>query len=49
MREDKEMYIRRCRACGKELPIGTVYNFCERLLGLRQFVSGCKRLSVLSR
>ena len=37
MREDKEMYIRRCRACGKELPIGTVYNFCDRCCAKRQF------------
>ena len=37
MREDKEMYIRRCRACGKELPIGTVYNFCDRCYARRQF------------
>ena len=29
MRENKEQYIRRCRACGRGLPIGTVYNYCE--------------------
>ncbi len=30
MRDNKEQYIRRCRICGKELPIGTVFNVCER-------------------
>ena len=30
MRESKEQYIRRCRVCGRELPIGTVFNICER-------------------
>ena len=29
MRESKEDYIRRCRVCGKELPIGSMFNFCE--------------------
>lgn len=30
MRESKELYIRRCRVCGKELPIGSVFNYCNR-------------------
>ena len=34
MRESKEQYIRRCRNCGKELPIGTVFNICERCFTL---------------
>ena len=29
MRENKEQYIRRCRSCGKELPIGAMFNYCE--------------------
>ena len=29
MKEDKGQYIRRCRYCGKELPIGTIYNYCD--------------------
>lgn len=29
MKEDKDQYIRRCRYCGKELPIGSIYNFCD--------------------
>ena len=29
MRENKSQYIRRCRSCGKELPIGTVSNYCD--------------------
>ncbi|MCR5136197.1 MAG: helicase [Oscillospiraceae bacterium] len=29
MKENKRQYIRRCRVCGKELPIGTVFNCCE--------------------
>ena len=34
MRQSKEDYIRRCRGCGKELPIGSVYNYCEHCFGL---------------
>ena len=30
MRESKAPYIRRCKVCGRELPIGTVYNLCEK-------------------
>ncbi len=29
MRENKSQYIRRCRGCGKELPIGSVSNYCD--------------------
>ena len=29
MAESKAPYIRRCRSCGRELKIGTVYNYCE--------------------
>ncbi len=29
MRENKSQYIRRCRVCGRELPIGTVSNYCD--------------------
>ena len=29
MRQSKEQYIRRCKVCGKELPIGSIYNYCE--------------------
>lgn len=29
MKENKRQYIRKCRVCGKELPIGTVFNVCE--------------------
>lgn len=29
MKEDKGQYIRRCRFCGRELPIGSIYNYCD--------------------
>jgi ATP-dependent RNA helicase SUPV3L1/SUV3 len=29
MRENKSQYIRRCRGCGKELPIGSISNYCD--------------------
>ena len=29
MKENKTQYIRRCRSCGKELPIGAMFNYCE--------------------
>ena len=29
MRESKEDYIRRCRRCGRELPIGSLSNYCD--------------------
>lgn len=29
MRENKSQYIRRCRTCGKELPIGSISNYCD--------------------
>ena len=29
MRENKDQYIRHCRVCGKELPIGSQFNICE--------------------
>lgn len=34
MKENKRQYIRRCRGCGKELPIGTVFNYCDRCYSL---------------
>ena len=40
MRESKEDYIRRCRVCGRELPIGTVYNFCEDCFSLMKLKTG---------
>lgn len=30
MLESKEQYIRRCKVCGRELPIGSIFNICER-------------------
>lgn len=30
MKENKRQYIRRCRGCGRELPIGAVFNYCDR-------------------
>ncbi|MCR5090077.1 MAG: helicase [Oscillospiraceae bacterium] len=30
MKQDKQVYIRKCRGCGKELAIGTVFNYCEQ-------------------
>ena len=30
MRAGKEPYIRRCSVCGKELPIGSLFNTCDR-------------------
>lgn len=36
MRENKDQYIRRCRNCGKELPIGSLFNYCERCFSLRE-------------
>ncbi len=29
MKENKDQYIRRCKSCGKELPIGSMFNYCE--------------------
>ena len=29
MKEDKGQYIRRCKYCGSELPIGSIFNYCE--------------------
>ena len=40
MKVSKEQYIRRCRSCGKELPIGTVFNYCDRCHAERVF-RGC--------
>ena len=37
MKVSKEQYIRRCRSCGKELPIGTVFNSCDRCHAERVF------------
>ena len=34
MRESKEEYIRRCRVCGRELPIGSMFNYCEDCFSL---------------
>ena len=28
-KENKAQYIRRCRSCGRELPIGSVSNYCD--------------------
>ena len=30
MKESKAPYIKRCRRCGKELPIGSMFNICNR-------------------
>ena len=37
MKVSKVQYIRRCRSCGKELPIGAVYNYCDRCRAERIF------------
>ena len=37
MKVSKDEYIRRCRSCGKELPIGAVYNYCDRCHAMRVF------------
>ncbi len=29
MLQDKDEYIRRCKVCGKELPIGSMFDYCE--------------------
>ncbi len=29
MKENKSQYIRRCRSCGRELPIGSISNYCD--------------------
>ena len=34
MEENKSQYIRHCRICGKELPIGSVFNVCESCYSL---------------
>ncbi|MBR0161297.1 MAG: helicase [Oscillospiraceae bacterium] len=34
MKENKRQYIRRCRGCGKELPIGAVFNYCDSCYAL---------------
>ncbi len=36
MRENKDQYIRRCRVCGKELPIGAMFNFCDSCRAFRE-------------
>lgn len=37
MKVSKEQYIRRCRSCGKELPIGAMFNYCDRCHAERIF------------
>ena len=37
MKVSKDQYIRRCRSCGKELPIGAVFNYCDRCRAARVF------------
>ena len=37
MKDSKVQYIRRCRSCGKELPIGAVFNYCDRCRAERVF------------
>ena len=37
MKVSKAEYIRRCRSCGKELPIGAIYNYCDRCHAERVF------------
>ena len=37
MKDSKAQFIRRCRSCGKELPIGAVYNYCDRCRAERIF------------
>ena len=37
MKAGKQDYIRRCLGCGKELPIGSVYNYCEHCFSTREF------------
>ncbi len=37
MKEGKDSYIRRCRTCGKELPIGTLFNYCDRCTARREY------------
>ena len=39
MRQSKEEYIRHCRVCGKELPLGSVSNLCDACY-LAQGMSG---------
>ena len=34
MRESKDEYIRRCRVCGRELPIGSMFHYCEECFSL---------------
>ena len=36
MKADKEQYIRRCADCGKELPIGTIFKYCDHCSAKRQ-------------
>ena len=40
MEANKEQYIRRCTCCGKELPIGSVFNTCERCYAQNHFYRG---------
>ena len=40
MKVSKDAYIRRCRSCGKELPIGAVFNYCDRCHAMRVFHDG---------
>ena len=38
MKENKSQYIRRCRGCGKELPIGAMFNYCEDCFRFRSVI-----------
>ena len=43
MRENKEQYIRRCKVCGRELPIGSQYNICDDCYQRSPFEPGGRR------
>lgn len=40
MKESKAPYIRKCRGCGRELPIGSIYNYCEDCFALSPYKKG---------
>ena len=37
MKDSKDQYIRKCSSCGKELPIGSIFNYCDHCYAKRQY------------
>ena len=37
MKDSKDQYIRKCSSCGKELPIGSIFQYCDHCYAQRQY------------